>query len=75
MLWAMFRAANDGQDPQKIEELADAIGKNRATVFRWQADFREALPEYSTPGDLLDRASVAKDRAVTLRTVRKLAIP
>ena len=72
MLWAMYSAANDGNDPARIDDLADAIGKNRATVFRWQSDFREAFPEWSTPRDLLDALGIGRERAVTLRQVGAL---
>ncbi len=72
-LWSMFRAAH-GRDPERIEELADEIGRSRSTVFRWQEMFREVLPQYSTPGDLLDAAHVQRERVLASRAVGQLRI-
>ena len=58
-LWSMYRAT-EGGDPERVEELADAIGRDRSTVFRWQKDFREVFPAWETPADLLDYAEVHK---------------
>jgi len=58
-LWSMYRAT-EGGDPGRVEELADAIGRDRSTVFRWQKDFREVFPFWETPADLLDYAEVRK---------------
>jgi hypothetical protein len=56
-LWSMYRTA-EGGDPRTIDELADALQRDRATVFRWLADFRECFPQWSDPGELLDAAGV-----------------
>lgn len=74
MLWAMYGAANDGADPETVEELAKAIGRNPATLYRWQAYFREAFPEWSTPRELLDHARVDRRDAVTVPRVRGLRV-
>lgn len=73
MLWALYRATNDGRDPERIEDLADAIGRDRATLFRWQSDFREAFPKWKTPGDLLDYANVARTKPLVVRQVARIA--
>lgn len=72
MVWSLFRELYD-RDPETIDELAEEMERSRATVFRWQADFRVAFPEYSTPGDLLDAMHV--QRSVSARQAGKLALP
>ena len=73
MLWSLYRATNEGEDPRNIETLSNEIGKSHATVYRWLADFREAFPQWSDPGDLLDALDV-RDRPVTVREVAALVI-
>lgn len=73
MLWAMYEAAN-GEEPATIEALAGEIGKSPATVYRWQADYREAFPQWSTPRDLLDFAGVEHGQVMTLGRVRGLVV-
>jgi hypothetical protein len=70
-LWSMYRAT-EGGDPERVEELADAIGRDRSTVFRWQRDFREVFPDWETPADLLDYARVA--RVVNVRQAGTLRV-
>jgi hypothetical protein len=74
MLWSLY-VATEGHDPERIEDLADAIGRDRATVFRWQSDFRHAFPQWSTPRDLLDYARVKRDRGINVRQVARLSLP
>jgi hypothetical protein len=52
--WSLHRAVHHTEPT--IEELADDVGKSLSQVYRWQADFRQALGPlgYDTPGDLLD---------------------
>jgi hypothetical protein len=73
MLWAMYGAVN-GRDPETIDELAEEIGRDRSTLFRWQADFREAFPKWSTPRDLLDHAGVPMGKPVSVRQVAALEV-
>lgn len=72
MVWSMFRELYD-RDPESIDELATEIERERTTVFRWQADFRRAFPEFSTPGDLLDAVNV--QRTVSARQAGRLVLP
>jgi hypothetical protein len=73
MLWALYQLAN-GDDPVNVEALADEIGSDRSTVFRWQESFREAFPEWSTPRDLLDAAGVKQRDVLTVRKVGALKV-
>jgi hypothetical protein len=57
MLWTMFVTV-EGRTPENLDELADSIGRDRATVYRWQSFFREAFPQWATPQELLDAAGV-----------------
>jgi hypothetical protein len=70
-LWSMYRAT-EGGDPARVEDLAEAIGRDRSTVFRWQRDFREVFPEWETPADLLDYAAVKS--VVNVRQAGALAV-
>jgi hypothetical protein len=72
MLWSLYRATHDGDDPRSIEELAAEIGKSNAQVYRWQQDFRQAFPDWRTPGDLLDHYGLAT--ALTVRQVGLLGV-
>jgi len=54
MLWSLFRATNDGNDPASIEVLGKEVGKSTAQLYRWRADLIEAYPQFDTPGELLD---------------------
>lgn len=70
MCWSVFRQTND-RDPDSLDELADVIEKDRATLFRWQSDFREALDNrWSTPGEFLDAHKVGG--LITPKQVGKL---
>jgi len=75
MLWAMY-AAVEGEDPASIDAMAEEIGRDRATLFRWQSYFREAFAaqEWQTPRDLLDAAHIARTRPVSVRQVGKLGM-
>ncbi len=68
MLWSLFRLC-ERRDPDDAAEFADAMGKSRATVYRWLEDFHAAYPEFATPGDFLDWQDVAKRRVVSRRDV------
>jgi hypothetical protein len=72
-LWAMYRAT-EGNDPRTVDELADALQRDRATVFRWLADFRECFPQWSDPGQLLDAAGIDVTRSVTPRGAMGLVV-
>jgi hypothetical protein len=70
-LWSMYRAT-EGGDPDRVEDLAEAVGRDRSTVFRWQKDFREVFPQWETPAQLLDHAKVRK--VVNVRQAGNLRI-
>jgi hypothetical protein len=57
-----------------MDELADAMDRNRATAFRWQQLFREAYPEFDSPRDLLDAAGVGEHTVLSARGVRGLQV-
>jgi hypothetical protein len=42
-LWALFELA-EGRPPANVDELAEAVGRSRATVYRWMQAFRLAYP-------------------------------
>ncbi len=68
MLWAMFEAA-EGREPRNVEELAEAMGRHPASVYRWLADFRQAFPEHSTPGELMGPLREALGEKMTVKRV------
>lgn len=70
-LWSMYRAT-EGGDPERVEDLAEAVGRDRSTVFRWQRDFREVFPQWETPAELLDYAAV--ERVVNVRQAGSLQV-
>ena len=59
MLWSLYRATNDGNDPVSIEVLGKEVGKSTAQLYRWRADLIEAYPQFETPGELLDALGAA----------------
>lgn len=50
--WLLFEVAED-REPDNIEELAEAMSRNPATLYRWQQDFRRAFPDVATPHQLV----------------------
>jgi transposase-like protein len=50
--WVLFEVAED-REPVNIEELAEAMSRNPATLYRWQQDFRRAFPDLATPHQLV----------------------
>lgn len=75
--WSMHRNLYGGE--ATVEMVAEDLGVSRATVFRWQQDFREAFPEFSTPGDLLDALAAAgvirRDEVALPKAVTTWALP
>ncbi len=51
--WTMYEVA-EGREPVNIEELAEAMGRNPATLYRWQQDFRKAFPKLATPHEMTE---------------------
>ena len=70
-LWSLYRAV-EGHDPATVEEFADAIERDKSSVYRWLADFREVFPQWRDPGALLDAAQV--ESGLHARGVMKLAV-
>jgi hypothetical protein len=70
-LWSLYKLT-EGEYPTRADELADAIERDQATVYRWLAEFREAFePEgWSTPTDLLTWAG--EQRTLNARQVGSL---
>lgn len=71
-LWSLYRAT-EHRDPVNMEELADAVGRSRASLFRWQADYREAFPEFDTPGELLD--AIGAKGPLNVRALGSVDVP
>jgi hypothetical protein len=71
-LWSLYRATEGGNDPATVEEFADAIQRDRASVFRWQSDFRQVFPQWADPGELLDAAGI--ESVVNARGALGLAV-
>jgi len=58
--WLMFRET-EGRHPKNNEELADAVGVHRATIYRYVATFREVFGE--SPERYVESAYKAGQRA------------
>jgi hypothetical protein len=74
IMWAMFSATHDGRDPVNIQEFAEEIGKDQATVYRWREWYREAFPDWVTPRELLDHMNVPRTKVMTPRQLGKRSL-
>jgi hypothetical protein len=72
-LWSEYRA-DHGTDPV-IGEVPELSGRSLATAYRWLADFRDAFPQYSTPGELLDAVGVPIWKSLSAGKVMDLLVP
>lgn len=65
--WGMV-CAELGRDPENIEEYADWWKMSRATAFREQQRWRDALPEFSTPTEFFEAAGMdaTRPKSITL---------
>lgn len=63
-VWGLYRDAL-GMEPESADVLALALKVDRRTVFRWQAAFRQAFPEFRSPAVLWEmvKADVRGDDA------------
>ncbi len=68
MVWALFEAA-EGRPPRNIEELAEAMGRHPASVYRWLADYRKAFPDHSDPGEFMPAVREAVAQKWTVKRV------
>lgn len=50
-MWGVYMDEHDGQEPG-IEHFWQELPMPRATAYRWQALYRRAFPEWSTPAPL-----------------------
>jgi hypothetical protein len=71
-LWSLYRAT-EKRDPENMEELADALGRHRASLYRWRQDYREVFPEFDTPGELLD--AIGATGPLNVRALGKVTVP
>ena len=55
--WALF-CRDEGRAPRNMEEYADWWGVSRATAYREQQAWREAMPEYATPSEWFEALGV-----------------
>ncbi len=68
MVWGLFEAAEE-RPPRNIEELAEAMGRHPASVYRWLVDFRKAFPDHSDPGVLMEPLREALAEKWTVKRV------